>query len=316
LILEDISDLINQMKIASFLPLLASVLSVTADYAHNLRHHPHPEELTPGLRDPGPIDATKPIYRFQGKGGPEIRCPCPYVNAAANHGILPFDGKNIHLETFRLVANKGGFSDGIFSFTIKALKKIAKIFHDKDVAAGKSNPHPLDRLDLWEIGIHGPIEHDFSISRWDVNLPDQDPNDRAVPPDLIPQLIEKYGHKKDGCYLTKDDFALWRKDRRDQEKELGKRKDDYNIPAQVAAAGEIVFSIHMFGRHKKLSCDFARSFFLEERIPDDWQPPQQMPLLRFIPHMLSAVVKYLSPSALIKVPAKYLEAVKEMYSDD
>jgi len=299
--------------ILSILSLLSLALSAVASYS--IKSHPHPEELTPGLRDLGPIDLRNPIYKYLGDGKGKSRCPCPFLNTMANHGVLPYDGKNIHMETYRLAAYKGGFSKGMFSFSLRSSKKIAQKLHDDDVKAGKPNPHPLDRLDMWELGIHGPIEHDYSLTRWDVDLPNQDANDRVVDPDLVKQMLDKYGNHPDGCYLTKHDLALWRKDRIAQEEKRAKRKPDWSLPAQVAAAGEAVFVTKFMGKDHRISCANARTFFLEQRLPDDYKPPSTMHLITFIPRMTAMLLEVHGPRAAADFGNKVDEAQREMYPD-
>jgi len=302
------------MKILSFLSLCFLALSATAEYT--LKNHPHPEELSPALKDLGRIDLKKPMYKYLGNGKGQSRCGCPWLNVAANYGLLPYDGKNIHFETMRLVAYKGGFVDKLFSFPLGNMGKIVQKIHDDDVKAGKPNPHPLDRIDLWELGIHGPIEHDFSFSRWDVNLPDQDPNDRAVNPELVEQMLAKYSKHADGCYLDQDGLTQWRQDRREMEKKRNKRPDDYtnNIKQQFASTAEGIFTLYFLGRDGKISCDYVRSFFLEEKIPDTWQQPEQMPFPQLAPKVISMVLQYYAPSKAIEMAAKFKNAISHMFS--
>ena len=46
--------------------------------------------------------ADESQYRYQVPGPNDSRSPCPALNALANHGYLPRDGKDITPEVFQL----------------------------------------------------------------------------------------------------------------------------------------------------------------------------------------------------------------------
>ncbi|KAH9956338.1 Cloroperoxidase [Russula dissimulans] len=88
----------------------------------------------------------------------DSRCSCPALNAMANHGIIPRDGRDI---TFRelsaLIRTTYNFSP---SFCLYVPRYIAKIL-DRSYSTG--------RFDLSDIDVHNGIEHDASLVRRDIH---------------------------------------------------------------------------------------------------------------------------------------------------
>ncbi|KAH9997117.1 Cloroperoxidase [Russula vinacea] len=92
-----------------------------------------------------------------GEGGiwPD-RCSCPALNAMANHGILPRDGRNISFrELSAQVRATYNFSP---SFSLYVPRYIAKILN---------RSYNTGRFDLSDIDVHNGIEHDASLVRRD-----------------------------------------------------------------------------------------------------------------------------------------------------
>jgi hypothetical protein len=93
----------------------------------------------------------------------DSRSACPMLNAMANHGILPHDGKNIAFtELNTKVRQTFNFAPSFCFF----VPKFAADFLDRSYRSG--------RFDLAELSKHGAIEHDGSLFRQDAALvPDQ-----------------------------------------------------------------------------------------------------------------------------------------------
>lgn len=78
------------------------------------------------------------------------------INALANHGLLPHDGRAITKQTAVEALTSGIHLDA----------SIASIFTSGALA---TNPdHTAHTFDLHTVGVHGAIEHDVSLSREDV----------------------------------------------------------------------------------------------------------------------------------------------------
>ncbi|KZV72559.1 Cloroperoxidase [Peniophora sp. CONT] len=117
--------------------------------------------LTPKLAEGKVIASGKP-----GAGGawPEYipptedasRCSCPALNAMANHGILPRDGRNIPFtELNRTARETYNFAP---TFCVFVPRYIARILN---------RTYSTDTCDLSDIDVHNGIEHDGSLLRED-----------------------------------------------------------------------------------------------------------------------------------------------------
>lgn len=116
----------------------------------------------PAYHPPGPNDS---------------RSACPMLNAMANHGILPHDGKNI---TFRDLNTKVRQT---FNFAPSFC-----FFVPKFSANFLNRSYFTDTFDLADLSLHSDkaIEHDASLTRQDVALvPDQGAPDQGLVDDLL-----------------------------------------------------------------------------------------------------------------------------------
>ncbi|KAJ8085029.1 hypothetical protein PM082_003807 [Marasmius tenuissimus] len=141
-----------QFSFASFV-ILSSSTSVLSSIV--LRDYTSPHDL---------VDWEQ--HQFQAATETDSRGPCPGLNTLANHGFLPRDGKNITIPMV-LKAGREGFN----------------VHRDLLITAAKAAimASPLDdQFALADIGLHGNIEHDASVSRVDRELGDHLPFDEEV----------------------------------------------------------------------------------------------------------------------------------------
>jgi len=134
----------------------------------------------------------------------DSRCSCPALNAMANHGILPRDGKNISFKDLsakiRTTYNFApSFCLFVPNFAVRFLNK----------SYGK------DTFDLADLDLHNSpgIEHDASLTREDSALvPDQS---KPHIPFVEELLASASGKDKDGNpLLTSKDLAAYSSKRR------------------------------------------------------------------------------------------------------
>jgi hypothetical protein len=118
----------------------------------------------------------------------DSRSACPMLNALANHGILPHDGKNITFKEMNIkVRQSFNFAPSFCFFT----PKFAADFLNRSYWTGK--------FDLAELSLHNAIEHDASLTRYDAaTTPDQGKPDQQLVDDL---LNEATGKLPDGSPL-------------------------------------------------------------------------------------------------------------------
>jgi len=181
----------------------------------------------------------------------DSRCSCPALNALANHGILPRDGRNITFKHLNKAVGENYNFASTFCWYVPNV--IARIL-GRDYETGV--------LDLSDIDVHNGIEHDASFTRHDSHLmPDQG----KPAPDLIEELLAS-GTGANGA-LTKKDIARFSGKRR---VEARKANGQYSLS----------FSHKMFGSsnastlltHFGGDIETLRPFLLEERLPEGWEP--------------------------------------------
>ncbi|KAL8377356.1 hypothetical protein RB595_008168 [Gaeumannomyces hyphopodioides] len=98
---------------------------------------------------------TEGEHAWKPAGPNDSRSPCPMLNALANHGFLPRDGRNISMAQFIT-----GLQDGV-NLDESATRLVATIGME---ASTTGNPNTVHLADLNK---HGVIEHDGSLSRAD-----------------------------------------------------------------------------------------------------------------------------------------------------
>lgn len=111
----------------------------------------------------------------------DSRSACPMLNAMANHGILPHDGKNI---SFRQLNNKVRHTFNFAPTFCFFVPKFSADFLNRSYWTG--------RFDLAELSLHNAIEHDASLTRQDAALaPDQGKPDIKLVDDLLKEATAK-----------------------------------------------------------------------------------------------------------------------------
>ncbi|TCD65706.1 hypothetical protein EIP91_002282 [Steccherinum ochraceum] len=190
-----------------------------------------------------------PKYVPAGPG--DSRCSCPALNAMANHGILPHDGKNI---TFRqLNATVRSTYNFAPSFCYFVPNHIATIL-DRSYWTGV--------FDLSDIDVHNGIEHDASLTRED-SIWERDQGKVSV---TLTERLLKSGTGPNGD-LTPADLSRLLAERRAESKA---NNPQYSQALQHALFGSANSSTMLTIFGGKVAD--LRPFLLEERIPDDWQP--------------------------------------------
>ncbi|SJL10077.1 uncharacterized protein ARMOST_13459 [Armillaria ostoyae] len=215
--------------------------------------------LTPNLK-PGHVvpeghpgaGGSWPEYIAPTEG--DSRCSCPALNAMANHGILPHDGKGIPLrELTRLVRATFNFSPSFCYFVPLFCARML----EKD--------YNQDSVDLSDLDLHNGIEHDASLTRQDRY---HEPNQGAPHIPFVKELLESSsGKAPDGsALLTPDDLAHFSAKRRI---EAASANPEFSLDfghKMFGSSNSSTMLTIMGGRVKDLE-----SFLIEERIPDGWE---------------------------------------------
>jgi len=213
-----------------------------------------------------PVDRVVPEGHpgFQGKwpeyippGPGDSRSSCPMLNAMANHGILPHDGRNISFaELGKTIRTTYNFAP-TFCF-----------FVPKYAADMLCRDYWTDKFDLSDLDVHNGIEHDASLTREDtVHQPDQS----KPAPHLVEELLA-CGTGPDGD-LTITDLSIISGKRRVEAKKNNGKFSLSTFHKMFGSSNSSTMLTIVGGRVKDL-----RPFLLEERIPEGWQSRSLAPM--------------------------------------
>ncbi|ETI51381.1 hypothetical protein F441_05248 [Phytophthora nicotianae CJ01A1] len=173
------------------------------------------------------------------------RSPCPALNALANHGFLPRDGKEItpiHLQ--------------------QALVQVYNL--DNPLAEFLVSSLPAE-FSLADLGEHNVVEHDASLVH-DDSWKGQDPS--SVNVTLAINLLSR-GHQ-----LTKTTLAVYRHEREaDSTAHTPDFKTTFTMERALTAYSEAAVMLLVLGNSSSIPTDYARAFLVEERIPGDYKKP-------------------------------------------
>ncbi|EWC45465.1 hypothetical protein DRE_00864 [Drechslerella stenobrocha 248] len=185
----------------------------------------------------------------------DSRSACPMLNAMANHGVLPHDGKNItFVDLNHSIRKTFNFAPSFCFFVPKFAADFLKRSYWKDT------------FNLEELSLHNAIEHDASLTRQDSALvPDQSKPDLKLVHDLF---AEATGKMPDGSpRLTIPDLS----------RALSKRRVDARLSNKDYS--ETRFH-NMFGSSNSStmltlfagSVEDLTPMLTEERFSENWEP--------------------------------------------
>ncbi len=195
-----------------------------------------------------PASASEPLESRDG----EHRGPCPALNALANEGYLPRDGKVTVDQLVRALHERLGIAPSIG--TLLAKVAMAKL--------GKPAEGGARVLDLADLVQHGFIEHDASLTRRDAHEGDA----AKLCPPLLDQLLSL---SKDGKTLTLEDLAAAHQLRMAQS-----AQDGHPVPFKAGVLGtlEAALLYQVLRGSWNVSITDAREFLGKERLPGRYTP--------------------------------------------
>ncbi|KAF9518461.1 hypothetical protein BS47DRAFT_1379902 [Hydnum rufescens UP504] len=223
---------------------------------------------------------TPENHEYRDPGPDDLRSPCPFVNAMANHGYIHRDGKQI---TWWAIT-KAIVEVYHFSYPLAGLLAASGVWTSLTQAW---NPFYFD---LEQIRTHKPylVEHDASLTRANY------PGDNWHPdPSIINELIAQASSPEGVSY---QDFA---RHRIAQEAKLSYK---LSLPRHILATGEIGLIIPSLGRgdplpdalHRKISIPWIKSFFHDARLPSDWTRPKDELTLKQVNDIATEVRKQMA----------------------
>ncbi|MCJ1460305.1 hypothetical protein MMC28_010684 [Mycoblastus sanguinarius] len=240
--------------------------------------------------------SSKPILQkaqYCAPSASDLRSPCPIINALANHGYIPRDGRNVTShEVYAAMAEVG------VSSTIRTTLTYAAYLEHHDVpqtgfwafvrspfayflqhfalrAPHQENSSGVPCLNLDQLSRHGAVEHDVSLSRRDFAQGDNTTPQR----DLIAGLVSS---SSDGKEITMDDFATFRR-RRVEEQKRDNPQLVFGSVQNTMACAEAAFILTLFGveaRANAVPVSHVKALFGEERLPveEGWRKRKWWPL--------------------------------------
>ena len=213
----------------------------------------------------------------------DIRSPCPAINALANHGYLPRNGRDVQVESILTGMDKigiGGFLAYMFAHPIyierpkqdvpkpavgwgtvllHPFNYIFSSFAMRDPGQINSQGHYV--LNLNQLGLHNAVEHDVSLTRHDFAQGDN----ISPQPDLIKDLLAA---SSNGKTITIDDFVALRKRRYEKQLEVNPQLDPPKKWIGVACT-EIALVLKVFGDGKEVPVSYIKAFFQDGRLPTE-----------------------------------------------
>ncbi|CAF1559963.1 unnamed protein product [Rotaria sp. Silwood1] len=201
----------------------------------------------------GRLFADESQYEYVAPGLNDSRSPCPALNALANHGYLPRDGRNITPEMLQLALQKKMGLSWLAARTI--IKQAYK-------TVGKNG-----LLSLSDLSFHSSesIEHDGSLSRLDATLSN---NQQGK---FNQERFNKFlSFSKDGKFLTTEDVAAARIYFK-ADSHANNPQCLWNQSIEKAMWTEAAILLHILGKHGRISIEDAKLFFEKETFPHGWQ---------------------------------------------
>ena len=241
----------------------------------------------------------------------DLRSPCPAINALANHGYIPRDGRNVRANEILDGMNQyglGSFLGAVFTHPIfleqssKSTKKptwwntLVHPFATAFASFGMREPEQRDAdgvacLNLDQLALHNVVEHDVSMTRLDFAQGDNN----TAQPQLIADLLAS---SSNGKTITIPDFVGLRKRRYEKQKEDNQKLEFQGMQVQIACT-EIALILKVFGNGKEVPVDYVRAFFQEGRLPrnEGWLKRRWWTLGLIELNMLASKIKgFLGPS--------------------
>ncbi|KIA75853.1 hypothetical protein HK57_00380 [Aspergillus ustus] len=204
---------------------------------------------------------THDRHEWRALGPNDSRSPCPGLNAMANHGFLPRNGRDISLADLHAAITNA------YNYAPETLDDAFHMALDFNLS---TTANPSSTIQLSDLNKYNAIEHDGSLSRSDYNLGDNHSFDPEVWNSTATNLglYDAGADCESDLYVTVEVAARARALRFRQAQALNPR---FN-----ASAGALMGSVGETALYLTTLWDYAagampkawiRAFFEEERIP-------------------------------------------------
>ncbi|KAL2829568.1 Chloroperoxidase [Aspergillus pseudoustus] len=203
---------------------------------------------------------THERHEWRAPGPNNSRSPCPGLNAMANHGFLPRNGRDISLTDLHAAITSA------YNYAPETLDNAFQMALDFNLSTtGNSKT-----IHLSDLNKHNAIEHDGSLSRSDFNLGDN----HSFDPEVWNSTATHLGLYDAGVDCESDLYVTVEVAAR--ARALRFREAEALNPAFNASAGALMGSVGETALYLTTLWDYAagtapkawiRAFFEEERIP-------------------------------------------------
>ncbi|KAK0511179.1 hypothetical protein JMJ35_006731 [Cladonia borealis] len=230
-----------------------------------------------GIHEATPL-LQKGVYHPPSKT--DLRGPCPLVNALANHGYIPRDGRGIRAKELYTALDVTGLSrmlrwgfaygslvehfddppTGFWAFIRNPLAYLLRKFGMRPRAQKDSSGIPYLNLD--QLALPGAVEHDVSLTLRDIGQGDN----MTCQEDLVSGLISI---SSNGRKITTEDFAVRRRQRLEQQERENPSLTFDSLAHQLGCT-EIALVQKLFGvksRGYSVPVPYVKAIFEEERLP-------------------------------------------------
>jgi hypothetical protein len=174
-----------------------------------------------------------------------VRSPCPCINALANHGILPHNGKGITKE----MAIKAMVSSINFNHTLGSIFAMAGVAANPD--------HSAHTFDLDHVDKHNWIEHDVSLSRKDTAFGSNSKFDK----EQFDKFLAVYGDKEATDFATASKARYMRVQESKAAHEEEGKEFTYGIKEAIMSYGETALYLNLLGHDGIAPLEWVRIFF-------------------------------------------------------
>lgn len=216
------------------------------------------------------------------------------LNALANHGYLPRDGRSIRLKELKtaltdIASTSGplaaGFADGIYiqrhvgdqsgpGFLSLLWDFVRSPFTGFGILAlrhpGQVDSEGIPVVDLQQLGVRGVIEHDISLTRYD----EAEGDNSSPQPALIDALLAS--SSDGGESITMDDLLRFRRHRIETQRKSNATLK-YGTLEHTFGVTEMVNMLNFIGDGEKVPVKWLDAFLREERLPvkEGWKKREQ-----------------------------------------
>ncbi|KJZ77187.1 hypothetical protein HIM_03508 [Hirsutella minnesotensis 3608] len=200
------------------------------------------------------------------RGNIDNRGPCPAMNALANHGYLPRDGKNLTIPQVKEALKEAlSMTPALAALTSRQLHKIVR---------------PDGTFYLTDLRQHGVIEHDRSLTRLDYRQGDN----YSLQPAMLHALLDDAR----GSSLTVKSLAQSYNRRAKEHRESG--GDRLTVEMWFVNLIQTVSFFNVAQSGGLLSKEAVEAFYGEERLPGEVLSNKRR---RTLPGLFTNVLKLL-----------------------